>query len=65
MAASNGVMRCYEMESGKKMYEKRLGGSDVYIVASLVAADNKIYCTAEDGKVLRNCTGSKIQNSID
>ena len=32
------------------MYEKRLG-SDAGIIASLVAADNKVYCASENGTV--------------
>ena len=50
LASSNGVLGCYHAETGEKIYEKRLG-RNAYMVASLVASDDKIYCTAEDGTV--------------
>ena len=50
VAETRGVMRCFHAETGEKMYEKRLPGG-AYLVASLVAADNKVYCAAEDGTV--------------
>ena len=50
VAETNGVLRCFNANDGEKMYEKRLAGG-AYIVASLVAANDRIYCTAEDGSV--------------
>ena len=47
---TNGVMRCFHVVTGEKIYEKRLS-SGAYVVSSLVAADDKIYCAAEDGTV--------------
>ncbi len=47
---TSGVFRCFDAVTGDKIYEERLDGG-AYIVASLVAADDKIYCTAEDGTV--------------
>ncbi|QEG25171.1 sulfatase-like hydrolase/transferase [Mariniblastus fucicola] len=47
---TNGVLRCFNVKSGEKVYEKRIA-SGAYIVSSLVAANDKIYCTAEDGTV--------------
>ena len=47
---SNGVLRCFEAKTGNKVYEQRLG-SDAGIIASLVAADGKIYCPSENGTV--------------
>ena len=57
---SNGVVRCYEAQTGKKMYEKRLG-SDAGIIASLVAADNKVYCASENGTVYVIAAGPEYQ----
>lgn len=45
---TNGVVRCFNASTGVKVYEKRLG-SRASITASLVAADDKIYCPSEDG----------------
>lgn len=47
---TNGVLRCFDAVGGEKIYEERLG-SDAGITASLVAADEKIYCPSENGKV--------------
>lgn len=47
---SNGVVRCFHAKSGEKIYEERLGRA-AGIVASLVAADGKIYCASENGNV--------------
>ena len=57
---TNGVLRCYHALTGKKMYEKRLS-SGAYVVASLVAAGEKIYCTAEDGTVYVVAAGPKFK----
>lgn len=47
---TNGTVRCFNAKTGAKIYEKRLGARSG-IVASLVAADDKIYCASEDGNV--------------
>ena len=44
------IVRCFDAATGKKIYVERLD-SGAPIVASLVAADGKIYCTAENGAV--------------
>lgn len=49
-ATTNGVFRCFHALTGEKMYEKRLG-SGAYVVSSLVAANDRIYCPSEDGTV--------------
>lgn len=50
LANRNGVLRCYEFKTGRKMYEERLGVDSAFS-SSLVAADGKIYCPAEEGIV--------------
>ena len=50
LANHNGVMRCFDFKTGKKLYEERLG-PDSSCSASLVAADGKIYCATEQGLV--------------
>lgn len=47
---TNGVIRCFNAVTGDKIYEKRLG-SGASIIASLVAADNRIYAASENGTV--------------
>jgi outer membrane protein assembly factor BamB len=50
LAHRNGVLRCYEYKTGRKMFEERLDVGTAFS-ASLVAADGKIYCPAEEGVV--------------
>lgn len=57
---SNGVLRCFEAKTGDKVYEQRLG-SDAGIIASLVAADGKIYCPSENGTVYVIAAGPEFQ----
>ena len=47
---TNGTVRCFDARNGEKIYEKRLG-SGASIIASLVAADGKIFCASENGIV--------------
>lgn len=47
---TNGILRCFDVASGEKVYEKRLGNG-ASIFASLIAADDKIYCPSEDGRI--------------
>ena len=57
---SNGVLRCFEAKTGDKVYEQRLG-SEAGIIASLVAADGKIYCPSENGTVYVIAAGPEFQ----
>jgi outer membrane protein assembly factor BamB len=57
---SNGVVRCFHAISGEKIYEKRLD-SGAAIIASLVAADGKIYCASENGMVYVLAAGPQFQ----
>lgn len=50
LANHNSILRCFDFKTGGKMYEERLG-LDSACSASLVAADGKIYCPAEEGVV--------------
>lgn len=47
---TSGVVRCFNATTGEKIYEERLGGG-ASITASLVAADDKIYCPSENGTI--------------
>lgn len=57
---TNGVLRCFHAVTGEKMYEERID-SGAYMVASLVASNGRIYCTAEDGTVYVVAAGPKFQ----
>lgn len=50
LANFNGVIRCFDFKTGRKVYEERLG-PDAVCSSSLVAADGKIYCATEAGTV--------------
>ena len=45
-----GVVRCFDANTGRRMYEKRLDPGAA-ITASLVAADGKVFCPSENGYV--------------
>ena len=47
---SNGMVRCFNASTGEKIYEQRLE-TGAAIISSLVAAEGKVYCAAENGTV--------------
>jgi outer membrane protein assembly factor BamB len=47
----NGVLAAYEIKSGERRYEQRLGNGGGGFSASVVAGDGKLYFTAEMGEV--------------
>jgi outer membrane protein assembly factor BamB len=47
----NGVLSCYDAQSGDMKYRERLGGGQTGFTASPVAADGKIYLTSETGEI--------------
>ena len=47
---SNGTVRCFDAKTGEPVYQKRLAVG-AGIIASLVAADGKIFCASENGIV--------------
>ncbi len=56
---TSSIVRCFNAVTGKKIYTKRLdpGAS---IIASLVAADGKIYCASENGTVYVLTAGTEF-----
>jgi outer membrane protein assembly factor BamB len=48
---NNGVLAAYDVRTGQRLYQERLGGTGGSFSASPVAADGKIYLTSEDGDV--------------
>ncbi|MEE8586841.1 MAG: PQQ-binding-like beta-propeller repeat protein [Acidobacteriota bacterium] len=59
-ATTRGAFRCFDASTGSKLYEKRLA-RDAAVYSSLVAADGKIFCAAENGKVYVIKAGSDYQ----
>jgi len=64
-----GMLACYEADTGKEMYKKRIDSGSDKFVSSPVAADGKIYCTSEDGDTFVIKAGPTFQvlakNSLD
>ncbi|MCP4785905.1 MAG: PQQ-binding-like beta-propeller repeat protein [Fuerstiella sp.] len=56
----NGVVRCFHALTGEKIYEQRLG-TGATILASLVAAEGKIYCASENGTVYVVAAGPEFK----
>ena len=61
---SNGVVRCFNAKTGKSVFQKRLGPK-AGVIASLVAADGKIFCASENGKVYVLKAGPKFEILAD
>jgi outer membrane protein assembly factor BamB len=57
----NGVLGCYEANTGKRMYQTRLGTGATGFTASGVAADGKLYYTSEEGDVYVVKPGPQFQ----
>ena len=57
---TSSIIRCLNAATGKERFTQRLG-SGVSIIASLVAADGKIYCTSENGVVYVLAAGSDLE----
>ena len=47
--ADNGVLTVYQLKTGEKLYQQRLGGGTSGFSASAVAAGGKLYVTSEEG----------------
>lgn len=60
VCANTGIVSCYEIKTGKRLYQERLGGSEGF-TASPVAADGRLYFTGEDGKVRVVKAGPKFE----
>ncbi len=51
VCSNNGVLSAYDVRTGQRLYQERLGGTSGSFSASPVAADGKIYLSSEDGDV--------------
>ncbi len=57
----HGVLSCYEANTGKRVYQMRLGSGGTGFTASGVAADGKLYYTSEEGDVYVVKAGPEFQ----
>jgi outer membrane protein assembly factor BamB len=57
----NGVLGAYDIATGERRYEQRLGDGSGGFTASVVAGDGKIYFTAELGQVYVVKPGAKFE----
>jgi outer membrane protein assembly factor BamB len=64
---NGGMITCYEADSGKEVYKQRLGAGTY--TASPVAADGRLYFTADEGDVRVVKTGPEFEllavNNVD
>lgn len=49
--STNGVLTCYELQTGRILYERRVADKGGAYSASPVAADGRLYLSSEDGEV--------------
>ena len=60
--ANNGIVGCHEAKTGKRIYRARCGeGAATSFTGSLVAADGKIFVTAEAGVTFVIKSGPKFE----
>lgn len=60
--ANNGVITCYQANSGKQIYKKRLpDGGTLSFTGSPVAADGHLYFPCEDGRVFVVQAGQRFK----
>ncbi|MGB1929484.1 MAG: PQQ-binding-like beta-propeller repeat protein, partial [Mariniblastus sp.] len=53
---NGGILSCLEIATGKRVYRKRTGGKGTHYASPLIA-DDRIYCTAGEGKISVISTG--------
>jgi outer membrane protein assembly factor BamB len=58
---NNGVLAAYNVTTGERIYQERLGGTGGAFSASPIAADGKLYLSSEDGDVFVVKAGPKYE----
>jgi outer membrane protein assembly factor BamB len=58
---NQGILTCWNMANGEKVYEERVPGVTSGFSASPVVADGKLYLSSEDGDVHVIRTGPKFE----
>ena len=56
-----GILSCYDARNGQRHYQERLSTGGNGFTASPVAADGKIYCVAENGRVYVAALGQDFE----
>ena len=56
-----GLLSCYNARTGERHYQERLSTGGNSFTASPIAADGKIYCTAENGRVYVAALGQRFE----
>ena len=56
-----GILSCYRARTGERLYQERLSAGGNSFTASPVAADGKLYCTGENGRVYVAALGEDFQ----
>ncbi|HLL77231.1 MAG TPA: PQQ-binding-like beta-propeller repeat protein [Pyrinomonadaceae bacterium] len=59
--SNQGVVAAYDVKTGERLYQERLGGKGGAFTASPVAADGKIYFPSEDGDMFVIKAGPKYE----
>jgi outer membrane protein assembly factor BamB len=59
--SNQGVVTAYDVRTGERLYQERLGGKGGAFTASPVAADGKLYFASEDGEVFVVRAGPKYE----
>jgi outer membrane protein assembly factor BamB len=59
--ANQGVICCYNLKTGERLYQQRIGDKGGAYSASPVAADGKIYLSSEDGDIFVVKAGPKYE----
>jgi outer membrane protein assembly factor BamB len=59
--SNQGVLTAYNVKTGERVYQERLGGKGGAFTASPVASDGKLYLASEDGDVFVVKTGPKYE----
>ena len=57
----NGVLACYDAQTGKHIYNERIGEGNYGFTASAIAADGKLYFTSEPGDIYVIKAGAKFE----
>jgi outer membrane protein assembly factor BamB len=59
--SNNGVLDCYDLQSGTELYRERLPHSGGGFSGSPVAADGRIYLPGEDGEIFVVAAGDDFE----
>lgn len=61
LCSDAGIMTCLEAATGTEVWRERLGEGGAGFTASIVATDDRIYATSEEGDVYAIAPGAKLE----